>query len=465
MTDLRPTVTLLTDKLTKHLNELNPIDLVAVDDLVIKWGKDSIWDEYTSSEATFTLWMYGDSRYYADSLQSGLLFELPVRVKAAGRTIFSGMLRSVHVSRVDHGPWGGPAWRADATAVSVTAQLANTPVRGFEGQLGTDWHYAPASYFIGEAHKAMLSYEHVRNIRKPASGSDPVLAFDKQEYAQMNLLNLIGQIYQAVNFTTPEYHPDVEEIRPAFWPIMIEWHTLVLDHGDKKYHLNRIGGQWKYGGATSIDTSIQIDACDLHLDKLGVEFTPQSRMGRVSVTAPTNTGDTDISHAYKSITTEVRRGKGTDLGTVTTCRADGADFIGRHVLGIADDLYGIPQFPTVTYALGHDAEKQIADFFLQTWYDQRAMQITGSVLHQWLDSLPMQFPHRTRIGDRMVPIGGTLTYNASEGWISALQLHPLVIANAQYPRTWQKLDSAIVWDNVHESVTWADMGRIPETEY
>ena len=460
MIDLRPTVTIGDLTVSKCLDSLEPLDMIAVDNLTITWGRESVWDTHTPSEVTFSLWMHGDTRHFADTLQSGHFFKFPMRIVAGGRTIFSGILRSVRVRRVTPGPWGGPAWRADILAAAATAELANRRFTDAPEFLGSKYIYGRASKFLKMINSQIGMYDHIQKVH--SGKGDPFIAIDQEQFTQSSILDIIQQIYQSQQLTNVDYNPHEKIIQPVYWPIAYEWAILDRQHNGQ-YIVQRTGGQWKYHGSNIAGDNATIDACDLSLDEIGCSFEPSSRLGTVSVTAPTNVGSSNIAHMYEPVTKTVYSGSG-EVMEVTTCRAGDQDYIGRYVLEISDDLFGVPQFPILTYKLGHESEKNLADALLKTWCDLTTIKVTGSVLHQWLDSLPIGFPPRTRIGNRMMPIGGTITYTATHGWECGIQMHPLVIANAKKPLPWIQAPDAMSWNQIHSSVTWDEIGRVHTQE-
>ncbi|RAV33528.1 hypothetical protein [Corynebacterium heidelbergense] len=415
---------------------------VVMDGLEIKWGRDGYYEKAEPARATVRLW--DSTGAWARRIRDSQALGVHVYVKWAAPsgtvTMFRGVIAHAHARRTRHRDWKNTdVWEVTLTAADPTTALGSVyPLPGVLQPGETmdqrkQWLLGLAEY--GGLKIADIDYQ---------SGYAPAQT-KPVEVGKDSALEVLGAFYESMSGDAWTYDPEANAVRQC------ERHdgdftTYLASFDDARGAVMIAASDTVIDGVSR--PGVALSACRLGVpDGIEIEASADTDINRVESTWYDGGDNWSARVAYKDAVAlnQPRRMLANDTWMTTDWAIelqlqsawDRARAEGRR-----------PKHPELHHSPGKTfATERLARWWLRCWEDTRPAFVNGDLAHAWLMQEAADWP------PLVSPLGGTVTYRATDGWTIHLHVQWMHDRSQVTPMVWINLRQ-MKWTTTTATQPW-----------
>ncbi|MFW9221532.1 hypothetical protein [Corynebacterium striatum] len=425
---------------------------VALESLVIKWGREEWLDDRKPTSAEFRILVNDDAvRTTANLFRYRQ--EIPVTITAAGMTLFDGFISEVRA----HKTTGRDTERYifDVTAMDRTTELYGhkSYLRDNMSNIIVAVDMAADDYLpqFKEKHKNLVGT--LGKFSYPAERSKLIVIFSPYDLADSSIWTYISRFYRSMNGLGWEWDPATHEIFQQVAPRGLEGIVSILAHSTRGVEIVTDASK-----ASESNDVIDLDADSLRIDEIGFTIPQRMDVGFIDFAFWTSKDNPYYKEAHRVFTV----GPGTRTVSMGGINAgSGWEPAMKQFGQYVNTLGQFPKLPPVTFRF-QDLDQKARKWWLTTVQRPLIGLIQNSALAEWL--APTAAYGADGYSPAVAAVGGVIEFNGSEWTVQHnLELLPANSGPADNPVTYSTLnESRYKIGDYSPNTAWREFAALPQ---
>lgn len=430
---------------------------VALESLVIQWGREEWLDDRKPTSADFRILVTDDAVQTTANLFR-YRQEIPVTITAAGMTLFDGFISDVRAHKAT-------GLDTERYIFDVTAMDRTTELNGHKSYLAHNMSNITARVeMVAENYLPQFKKKHehltstLGNFSYPSELAKILVVFSPYDLAETSLWTYISRFYRSMNGLGWEWDPDTHEVFQQVAPRGLEGLVSILAHSSRGVEI--VADASKVGDSNNV---VDLDADSLRIDEIG--FTIPQRMD-VGFVDGAYWGIEKGGNKYEEKHHVITVGPGTrtvSMGGVNTPESVFEfDTMLKHFGEYLNTLGQFPKLPPVTFRF-QDLDPKARTWWLTTVQRPLIGLIQNSALAEWL--APTAAYGADGYSPAVAAVGGVIEFNGSEWTVQHnLEILPADSGPADNPVTYSTLNESRYKIGDYSATTaWREFRTLPKS--